>query len=433
MKKSKVTWEQVYDKMNLENAFREALRVCKNKKAVKAAWEKHDEIIEEIQNALKEETYKLSLLYSFKVYEPKERDIHAPKLYPDKIIDHAVLRVVKWELLDRIPYCSYGSLQYRGLHRLANKLSVAVGRHQNWYYLKTDFRHFYESIDHEKMKEIVRKIFKDKRIIRYFEKLIDRNKKGLAIGVGSSQYLANLFLSICDHYFKEVLGIKLYFRYMDDIIMFVSTKEEAQKLLKELQQFADEYKLTIKNNVRIAPVKCGVKMVGCKFTKDKMTLQRHLYLRIRRKAAMLNKKGVDDNTFKQQMASYLGWLQLTRSVGLWQSIKGDRNIKLFKKMQYQSLAEKKGYDNWLGVPTDKRVSITDVVGKLIAIKQFEIVSIKGEEKIVVRFSYLENDSESEDHVFITASSVLKDRLVRDNEYLPFATTILNKQKYYYYN
>ena len=65
MKKSKVTWEQVYDKMNLENAFREALRVCKNKKAVKATWEKHDEIIEEIYNALKEETYKLSPLYSF--------------------------------------------------------------------------------------------------------------------------------------------------------------------------------------------------------------------------------------------------------------------------------------------------------------------------------------------------------------------------------
>jgi len=61
------------------------------------------------------------------------------------------------------------------------------------------------------------------------------------------------------------------------------------------------------------------------------------------------------------------------------------------------------------------------------------VPIKGEEKIVVRFAYLDNDIESEDYVFITASSVLKDRLVRDNEYLPFATTILNKQKYYYYN
>ena len=67
MKKSKVTWEQVYDKMNLENAFREALRVCKNKKAVKAAWEKHDKISEEIYTNLKNETYTLSPLFSFKV------------------------------------------------------------------------------------------------------------------------------------------------------------------------------------------------------------------------------------------------------------------------------------------------------------------------------------------------------------------------------
>jgi len=73
-------------------------------------------------------------------------------------------------------------------------------------------------------------------------------------------------------------------------------------------------------------------MVGCKFTENKMTLQRHLYIKIRRKAARLNKRGVDDHTFKQQMASYLGWLQLTKSIGFWLSIKGDRNINLFKKM-----------------------------------------------------------------------------------------------------
>ena len=87
------------------------------------------------------------------------------------------------------------------------------------------------------MKEIVRKVFKDKRIIRYFEKLIDRNKKGLAIGVGSSQYLANLFLSICDHYFKEVLGIKFYFRYMDDIVILSNSKQDLHQIEHRIMNF----------------------------------------------------------------------------------------------------------------------------------------------------------------------------------------------------
>lgn len=433
MIRSKITWEEVYEKDNLENGFREALAVCRNQKAVERCMRQHDQIIATLQQQLKDETYQLTPLFSFKVYEPKERDIHAPNLYPDKILDHTVLRKVKWELLDRIPWCSFGSLQYRGLHKLAKQISVVVNTHQEWYYLKTDFRHFYESIDHEIMKQMVRETFKDKRIIRYFERLIDRNEKGLAIGVGSSQYLANLFLSACDHYFKEVLKIKYYFRYMDDILIIIPTKEMAKFLLGEIFKFADSHKLTVKNNVRIAPVRSGVRMVGCIFTENSVKLQRHLYLHIKQKANKLNKQGVDDHVFKQQMASYMGWLQLTRSFGLWKVILNGRNIKLFKKMPYQTLTEKKGYDRWLGVPAEKRLSIVDVVDKQIAIKEFAIVPIKGVDKVVVRFSFLEEDQESEDHTFISSSEVLKDRLARDQKYFPFATTIQYKHKYYYYN
>ena len=77
----------------------------------------------------------------------------------------------------------------------------------------------------------------------------------------------------------------------------------------------------------------------------------------------------------------------------------------------------------------------DKEGAPLSIEEIDNVSmVKPKESVeVITEKESENDSESEDHVFITASSVLKDRLVRDNEYLPFATTILNKQKYYYYN
>ena len=80
----------------------------------------------------------------------------------------------------------------------------------------------------------------------------------------ASQYLANLFLSICDHYFKEVLGIKFYFRYMDDIIIFSNSKEQLWDWFKKIKIYLkEELALDIKSNYQIFPTNVrGVDFVG---------------------------------------------------------------------------------------------------------------------------------------------------------------------------
>jgi len=62
-------------------------------------------------------------------------------------------------------------------------------------------------------------------------KIIDSNNKdvGVPIGYYTSQWFANFYLIPLDHYIKETLHAKAYFRYMDDIVIFSSSKTELHR------------------------------------------------------------------------------------------------------------------------------------------------------------------------------------------------------------
>ena len=52
---------------------------------------------------------------------------------------------------------------------------------------------------------------------------------------------------------------------MDDIVMILEDKQAANEALKGLRVEFDKLKLTIKNNIRIAPVKIGIDFIGYNF------------------------------------------------------------------------------------------------------------------------------------------------------------------------
>ena len=66
---------------------------------------------------------------------------------------------------------------------------------------------------------------------------------------------------------KEVKGVKYYFRYMDDMVIFGSSKEELHKLKRELDEFmAVNLKQVLKHNWQVFPTKVrGVDFVGYRF------------------------------------------------------------------------------------------------------------------------------------------------------------------------
>ena len=55
------------------------------------------------------------------------------------------------------------------------------------------------------------------------DEIID-SADGVTIGNYLSQYFANLYLAYFDHWIKEVLRVKYYYRYADDIVLLSDDK-----------------------------------------------------------------------------------------------------------------------------------------------------------------------------------------------------------------
>src|SRR5690606_321359 len=62
---------------------------------------------------------------------------------------------------------------------------------------------------------------------------------GVPIGNLSSQYFANHYLSGLDHHVKEVLKIKAYVRYMDDMILWHDDKAELKNAYRAIREYVE--------------------------------------------------------------------------------------------------------------------------------------------------------------------------------------------------
>ncbi|WP_255948673.1 RNA-directed DNA polymerase [Brucepastera parasyntrophica] len=157
---------------------------------------------------------------------------------------------------------SYACRRNKGTHRAV--LRAFHFAKSSAYFLKMDVRAYFNSIDHTILKELLKKIIEDKKALRLFSTVIDSygSDTGLPIGNLTSQYFANQYLALCDHYAKEVAGTRKYIRYMDDILVFSQDKTFLKELYGTLVSYAcGRLKLTLKPAV-IASTHSGAPFLG---------------------------------------------------------------------------------------------------------------------------------------------------------------------------
>lgn len=128
--------------------------------------------------SLKEElesgTYRLSGYYSFLVYEPKVRIIHALH-YRDRIMQHAFCDEVLSPVLDkRLIYdnaaCRAGKGTDFALKRTERFIRKEYGRSgTDFLALRFDIRKFFDNIDHEVLKRRLRTVFTEEKLLQLFE------------------------------------------------------------------------------------------------------------------------------------------------------------------------------------------------------------------------------------------------------------------------
>jgi len=254
-----------------------------------------------LHDQLVNKTYQTSDYTVFKVFEPKEREVYRLPYFPDRITHHAIMNVLESVFVSTFTTDTYSCIKGKGIHAAAYGVQKALrDYHSTQYCLKMDIRKFYPSIDHNVMKQLLRRKFKDKDLLWLLDEIID-SAPGLPIGNYLSQYLANFFLTYFDHWIKQVLRVKYYFRYADDLVILSDSKEHLHLLFIKIKQYlADILRLEVKGNWQIFPVDSrGIDFVGYRFF--------HWYTLLRKAIKQNFARMISINRNDASIASYLGW------------------------------------------------------------------------------------------------------------------------------
>lgn len=265
-------------------------------------------LIDELLNL----TYQTSTYSTFLVYEPKERVIFRLPFYPDRIVHHAIMNVMEDKWVSTMIDGTYACIKERGIHKLASDLKrcLKTDRRGTTYCLKIDIKKFYPSINHEILKKVIRRKIKDKRLLVILDGIIE-SSDGVPIGNYLSQFFANLYLTYFDHWLKEVLKIKYYFRYCDDIAIFADNKEQLWDWFYKIKEYLEvNLKLDVKKNWQVFPVeKRGVDFVGYKFFHTHTLIRKSIKMRIHRLVNNYVAGKMTKDSFLHRMSSYYGWLK----------------------------------------------------------------------------------------------------------------------------
>lgn len=273
-----------------------------------------------LHESLKNGTFRTSKYHVFTIYEPKERLIFRLPYFPDRILHHAIMNILEPIWVSVFNQSTYSCIKNRGIHKCAKDVKKALKQDPDGtrYCLKIDVRKFYPSINHDLLKQIVRRKIKDKRLLALLDEIID-SADGVPIGNYLSQYFANLFLAYFDHWLKEQKRVKYYWRYADDIVILAHDKDNLHKLLHEIRAYLHGLKLKVKHNYQVFPVDSrGIDFLGYVFYHTHTLLRKSIKQKLCRRVAKLNKRKIapTKEVYKQQICSWWGWCKYCDSINL---------------------------------------------------------------------------------------------------------------------
>lgn len=244
------------------------------------------ENIERLQKELMNGEFRTSAYTTFTILEPKQREIFRLPYYPDRVVQHAIMNVLEPMFVACFTADAYSCIKGRGIHSALAKMNRTMrDEPATRYCLKLDIQKFYPSVDHEILKALLRRKFKDADLLQLLDEIID-SAPGLPIGNYLSQYLANFYLTYFDHWLKEVKDVRYYFRYADDIVVLSGSKNELHQLLADIKNYLSaELRLTVKDNYQVFPVAArGIDFLGYRFYHTHVLLRKRIKRNLCREA-----------------------------------------------------------------------------------------------------------------------------------------------------
>ena len=283
-------WKKVVSEENLHEAWRRVRRGHAGSEAVRAYGGILDGNLAELRQCLLDGSWRPGAFRQFSIRDPKPRMISCAPVR-DRVVHHALCNVIVPILERRFVPVSFACRKGFGSHSACALARRYAGR--SAYYCKMDVRHYFDSIDHRRLAEVLLPLFREREVRNLIQTIIDHpvpgqlSGRGLPIGNLTSQWFANAFLDAFDHEALAGLGGMPptgYLRYMDDFIFFAETKAEAWRLHDAAAKWlcAERGLETKEEATVVAPVSEGVPFLGLRIWPESWRLQRQRFLRTRR-------------------------------------------------------------------------------------------------------------------------------------------------------
>jgi len=282
-----------------------------------------------LQRELRQFTYAPGAYRSFVVHEPKRRLISAAP-FRDRVVHHALVRVIEPLFERRFIYDSYANRVGKGTHAALDRFTYFARRFR--YVLPCDVRQFFPSVDHAILRGQLARVIRDEatlwlcnRILAsgagvlageylpvYFpgdDLLAAARPRGLPIGNLTSQWWANVYLDALDQFVKHGLRCRGYLRYVDDLALFADDKHQLADWRAALIEGAAALRLTLhEERMQARPVRDGIPFLGfCVFPDHRRLNSRRGHYARRRLGALA----------AQAVAGHIGLAQLTAGVQSW--------------------------------------------------------------------------------------------------------------------
>ncbi len=297
-------------------------------------------------NNLRNKTYRLGKYFTFKVYDPKERDIKALP-YKDRIVHQWYIEeFIKPYIVPKFIHTTFACLENRGTHKaveeVQKQMRIFKRNFGDFWILKCDIKKFFYSINPDILFSIMKKYIEDPDLL-YLTKILiyDENSKiGIPIGNYTSQFFANIYLNELDQYVKRKLKIKYYVRYMDDFVFILKSKQDCIRIKKIVEKFLMEnLKLELNSKSRYYPYKMGVNFCGYRIFTTHRLLRTSSKKKIKKNVKIWNKQyeknSLDFEHTLQSLNSWLGHSSHCNSYKLQQKILNNCNFLFTPKSNKQ--------------------------------------------------------------------------------------------------
>lgn len=306
-------WRHVVSEDNIRAAYLAARKGKSWQRTIQRFEENLEENLEAVRLSLVDKTFHTAPYRSKKVFEPKERDIFILPFAPDRIVQHAVMRVVEPLWTPLFIHDSYACLKGKGMHKGSTRTMQFVRR--NDYCLKCDISKFYPSVRHDILRSLVRRKIKCPDTLWLLDDIIDSfpGETNVPIGNYTSQWFGNLYLNELDMFVKHELRCKDYLRYCDDFCLFSNDKAYLNECAERIRNFArDSLDLRL-SKCRLFPVNLGVDFLGYRHFKKFVLLRKSTTKRIRRRLKslpwLMRSGSTSPSRFLSSVASTLGWIR----------------------------------------------------------------------------------------------------------------------------